>query len=317
MALRPQTSESSNRDSNDYFSLRTRRPSATAVTTPDDFSGWSGPNTAKATPTLENPVPSTPNTPGGIMGRLRAFGKTGRRQTSELGSTTSGATHHDAVPEEIDIPKTPLQILLAGPLSSPPSSECPTLHIPPNTSVIISEEAQSGWTTLYRGHVASSSHDKALLEEVMPMWLLEYLLVNKVPALPVMKVSFVLLPYNKDPNGEYLPELLNTAQAKLTATRFLRVRKLTNHVQDKLEKIAAGRSTASNTPRSSMDARSTSSAPRNRDTENRPRAEEMFEILCNDVVLPLDMTLAAVRQFIWRQSAELVMHYRRRTPPSQ
>lgn len=42
------------------------------------------------------------------------------------------------------------------------------------------------------------------------------------------------------------------------------------------------------------------------------RPEDQYEILCNDVVLPLDMTLAAVRQFVWRQSAELVMHYRRK-----
>lgn len=45
---------------------------------------------------------------------------------------------------------------------------------------------------------------------------------------------------------------------------------------------------------------------------SKPRAEDMYEILCNDVLLPLDMTLAAVRQHVWRQSTELVMHYRRR-----
>jgi WD repeat-containing protein 48 len=44
----------------------------------------------------------------------------------------------------------------------------------------------------------------------------------------------------------------------------------------------------------------------------RQRAEELYEILCNDAVLPLDMTLAAVRQFVWRSSAELVLHYRRK-----
>lgn len=47
---------------------------------------------------------------------------------------------------------------------------------------------------------------------------------------------------------------------------------------------------------------------------SRPRAEDMYEILCNDVVLPLDMSLATVRQFIWRQAAELVMHFRKKLP---
>ena len=41
------------------------------------------------------------------------------------------------------------------------------------------------------------------------MWLLECLLLNKVPAIPITKISFVLLPY-REPEGETLPELLNT-----------------------------------------------------------------------------------------------------------
>jgi len=42
------------------------------------------------------------------------------------------------------------------------------------------------------------------------MWLLEYLLLNKIPPIPVVKLGFVLLPWpNKDPDGEQLPELLN------------------------------------------------------------------------------------------------------------
>jgi Domain of unknown function (DUF3337) len=52
-------------------------------------------------------------------------------------------------------------------------------------------------------------------------------------------------------------------------------------------------------------------------SSEKPRssnAEDMYEILCNDIVLPLDMTLAAVRQFVWRQSSELTMHYRRKAP---
>ncbi len=119
------------------------------------------------------------------------------------------------------------------------------------------------------------------------------------------------------------------------------MRKLTNHVSlshvcltapnitlhsqvhDKLERLAAGlhspgalasaAASAAATPRSSFDARSLSSGrARSEHAEARARPEDQYEILCNDVVLPLDMTLAAVRQFVWRQSAELVMHYRRK-----
>ena len=45
----------------------------------------------------------------------------------------------------------------------------------------------------------------------MPFWLLEYLLANKIPPVPTVKISFVLLPWkSKDSNEEPLPELLNT-----------------------------------------------------------------------------------------------------------
>lgn len=72
--------------------------------------------------------------------------------------------------------------------------------------------------------------------------------------------------------------------------------------------------TAANTPRSSLDARSLSSVGRPREGDPRHRPEDQYEILCHDTVLALDMTLAAVRQFVWRQSNELIMYYRRKTP---
>jgi WD repeat-containing protein 48 len=50
------------------------------------------------------------------------------------------------------------------------------------------------------------------------------------------------------------------------------------------------------------------------DTQSLPRAEDVYEILCNDVVMPLGMSLAAIRQYVWKQAAELVMHYRRISP---
>ncbi|KAI0094159.1 hypothetical protein BDY19DRAFT_901416 [Irpex rosettiformis] len=318
---RPNTAESGsngNRTS-DYFSLRTRRPSVSASSpagpsSPDDFSGWSTPKPGDPT------ILQTPTTPGGgLMGRLKAFGKGTKRHASEGPGVVHGSQetetgvsiNDDAVP----MPKTPLQILLSGPLNPPISNEAPTLSLPPQMPLLISEESPSGsgWMILYRGQVSSTGQDARLLEEVMPFWLLEYLLVNKIPAVPTVKISFVLLPWkNKDTNDEPLPELLNTAQSKLTASRFLRVRKLTQHVQDKLDRIASSTisrpATAANTPRSSLDARSLKSVVRN----DAIRAEDQYEILCDSMVLPLDMTLAAVRQFVWRSAGELVMYYRRK-----
>jgi WD repeat-containing protein 48 len=144
---------------------------------------------------------------------------------------------------------TPSEVLLSGTLSPPPSVEAPTCNLPPNTTLLISEEASPSFTTVYRGTVASTKHDIRVLEEAMPMWLIEYLLMNKIPPVSaLMKISFVLMPWPaKDPE-ERLPELLNTSasfvfssdfiakhsmystQSKLTASRYLRVRKLVFHV---------------------------------------------------------------------------------------
>ena len=100
---------------------------------------------------------------------------------------------------------------MSSPLNIPSSTDAPPIAVPPHTSIRISEECPSGWTTLYRGQVSTTGIDARTLEEVMPFWLLEYLLANKIPPVPTVKISFVLLPWkSKDSNEEPLPELLNT-----------------------------------------------------------------------------------------------------------
>ena len=76
--------------------------------------------------------------------------------------------------------------------------------------IYISEETPFGWTTAYKGTVGTTGLDARTLEEAMPMWLLEYLLTNKVPTIPITKVGFVLLPYPARKGEEQLPDLLNT-----------------------------------------------------------------------------------------------------------
>lgn len=49
---------------------------------------------------------------------------------------------------------------------------------------------------------------------------------------------------------------------------------------------------------------------------SRPHAEEIYELLSNDTVLPLGMTLGAVRQYVWRSNTELVLVYRRKKKSS-
>ncbi|KAF9007256.1 hypothetical protein BDZ89DRAFT_965704, partial [Hymenopellis radicata] len=126
-----------------------------------------------------------------------------------------------------------------------------------------------------------------------------------------VKVSFVLLPWHDE-----LPELINTTQSKLTANRFLRVRKLILHVQEKLDKVptSSSRTTSrASSERSSFDGNHhVHGHPLPTHSHSAKLAEASYEILCNDVLLPLDISLGAVRQYVWRQGSELVMHYRRK-----
>ena len=58
--------------------------------------------------------------------------------------------------------------------------------------------------------MSTTHNDIDALEKGLPMWLAEFLLLNQTPPLaPLTKLSFTLLPWNKDPDVEPLPELLN------------------------------------------------------------------------------------------------------------
>ncbi|KAF9227880.1 WD40 repeat-like protein [Gyrodon lividus] len=306
----------------DYFSAPVRRPSTAGTALSDgDFPAWGGLGSPPRH-AAESSVPITPSTPGGgFIGRLKNFGKGPSRKVmgdtvpgSPITTTAGNPTDTPTVPEELvsGVTKTTAQILLSNSISPPSSSEAPTLPLPPNMTVMMSDESYPGWKTVYQGSVSTTWADIYTLEETMPLWLLEYVLFNKVIAPHAIKISFVLLPWpNPDPDGEQLPELLNIAQSKLTASRFLRVRKLACHVQDKLERrISSGANFAAPSPVDTP----TPGSPCTK--SHRARAEENYEILCNDSVLSLDMTLAAVRQYLWKQSSELIMYYRLRKRPA-
>ncbi|KAF9269053.1 WD40 repeat-like protein [Marasmius fiardii PR-910] len=297
------TPHPSGKESADYFSTVSHPSSKPSEGGSEDVNGKD--NTAAGN------TAQTPITPGGLMTRLKSFGKP-KRAASEVISPTPSippivAKDKDKENNEesgsiVSADADAKTTLLSLPLSPPPSSEAPVHTLPSNMTVTISE----GHTMVYRGMVSNTGHDVTLLEETMSLWLLECLLFNKLPpAAAQVKVSFILLPWQGEglSEEEKLPELLNITQSKLTASRWLRVRKLVHHVQDKLEKLASENSTTSrNSPRTSIDS--------NTPNQGKAAAEDLYEILCNEVVLPLNMTLAAVRQYVWRQAGELTMHYR-------
>jgi WD repeat-containing protein 48 len=103
--------------------------------------------------------------------------------------------------------RTAAQVVLAsGMLSPPTAAEAPTLSLSPEIPLLIAEERAHGWAIAYRGTVASvrAAGDVTTLEDAMPMWLLEFLLLGRAPQVAVVKIQFALLP-----GEEQLPELVN------------------------------------------------------------------------------------------------------------
>ncbi|EKM77209.1 hypothetical protein AGABI1DRAFT_77625, partial [Agaricus bisporus var. burnettii JB137-S8] len=191
----------------------------------------------------------------GFMERLKIFGRSSAKRptssggdgssggTGAVNSTGSGSAVTAVVENPTEVRKSAAQALISGILSPPTSSDGPIHLLPSNMILMISEEASPGYKMLYRGMAGNATGgDVQVLEEVMPMWLMEYLLLNRTylggPRPPVAKLSFVLLPWNKDADVEPLPELLNTQQSKLTASRQLRVWKIALHVQEKMDKLS-------------------------------------------------------------------------------
>lgn len=258
-----------------------------------------------------------------------------------------------------------LEELFGRPLAPASLDEMPRLPLPRDTAVIISQSsADAGsWEAVYRGLVSCTGDDTEVLEQTSPMWLLECLLNNHVNARDPVKLSFTLSPWKpadtqSDGFGGYdlntvqpMPEL-PTGNARLTATRCLRIKKACLYVSEKLELSAPRSRTASinASRRSSVDAggggvkrglaspvvggagaqsgqhgsagfaaglsMTRADAGQQQDKEAQDSIEqtlaphEMIEILCNDAVLPVDVTLAQCQRFFWRTGGDIKLEYR-------
>ena len=52
------------------------------------------------------------------------------------------------------------QVLLSGALTPPTSNEAPTISLPPNMMLLLSEEDYPGWKAIYRGSVSTTWSDR-------------------------------------------------------------------------------------------------------------------------------------------------------------
>lgn len=179
-------------------------------------------------------------------------------------------------------------------------SETPVLKPPPTTTILIQEERPEagGVADLFEGKVGSTGELADLIEKVAPMWLGDVLLRNQVPIKDIVKISFVLEPYQNqlpsiaaDGYVLLLPMSPTTStdipfsrNNRLNANRMLRARKILGYVAERIEPA--------------------------QDPSTAMPPEEYLELYCNNQLIPPKMTLATIRTHIWRGGGDVLLHYR-------
>ena len=164
--------------------------------------------------------------------------------------------------------------------------------VPGHTPVISSEV---GGRTLYRllARDAGGETEGVLLNETVPSWVIDIVVEKKLPKF--IKVTFYVLPH-KDLG------LKSFKKERLIANDFLQIRKVIEHVY---EKVILGGSEAGSSAGSPTGEREHRGGE-----DTASMAEERVELLCNDKVLDPNLDLRTVKYFIWKSSSDLVLNYK-------
>jgi WD repeat-containing protein 48 len=178
-------------------------------------------------------------------------------------------------------------------------SETPVLKPPPNTTILIQEERPEagGVADLFEGKVGSTGEMADLIEKVAPMWLGDALLRNQIPLKDIVKISFVLEPwqnilpsiaadgyvYSSAPLSTHT-DLSRHSNNRLNANRMLRARKILGYVAERIEPA--------------------------QDPATAMPPEEYLELYCNNQLVPPKMSLATIRTHIWRGGGDVLLHYK-------
>ncbi|EOD45508.1 wd repeat protein [Neofusicoccum parvum] len=163
------------------------------------------------------------------------------------------------------------------------ANETPVLKPPVGTSILIQEDRpdSGGVADLFEGTVASLGQQADLVEKVAPKWLGEVLLKNTIPFKEIVKVSFILEPYQN-----LLPAIASDGNNRLNANRMLRARKIMAYIAERIE-------------------------PQSEQPEpDALRPEEYLELYCNNQLIPPTMTLATIRAHVWRGGGDVILYYK-------
>ncbi|OKL56220.1 hypothetical protein UA08_08474 [Talaromyces atroroseus] len=227
------------------------------------------------TPEMKTPLPEE---------KQEESDKSSEREEKAFASNLYGVIDRIRHDYEMFFIRRPGQALGSG-ITPSSTSETPALDIPQDTSILIQEE--SGDTAvaadLYRGLVGSIRDDIDKLEKTVPHWLGELLLKNQAPAKEVVKVAFILKPYD-----DQLPPVTKLeGSSRLNANRMLRAKKILTYVAERID------------------------PPNPADPDPNPmQPEEYLELYCQNTLVPINMTLATIKTHIWRTGGDMILFYK-------
>ncbi|KAF2204842.1 WD repeat protein-like protein [Delitschia confertaspora ATCC 74209] len=272
---RMQTQQSQNKDTQDYFSASTGtgnsdKPDASAdpsqdnvPQSPSEPDASNQPKKGKALFSKKFNMPSFNMKKFGTSSTTEAPKSTTTDEKSEDSDSRSSKTEEKAFEDNFlgvvqrirhsyeEQIQAGAQTLTSQITPSLPN-DTPVLKPPLATTILIQEDRpdSGGVADLFEGKVGSLGQQADFIEKVAPVWLADVLLRNQIPLKDIVKVSFILEPYqNQLPSiasDGYIPLLVpadkvvrgandGPSNNRLNANRMLRARKILSYVAERIE----------------------------------------------------------------------------------
>uniref|UniRef100_A0AAY4AMB0 WD repeat-containing protein 48 n=1 Tax=Denticeps clupeoides TaxID=299321 RepID=A0AAY4AMB0_9TELE len=171
-------------------------------------------------------------------------------------------------------------------------------QVPPHTPVIFGE---AGGRTLFRLLCRDSGGEteSMLLNETVPQWVIDITVDKNMP-------KFNKIPFYLQPHSSSGAKTLK--KDRLSASDMLQVRKVMEHVYEKIINLDTESQTTS-----SSSANEKPGDPE-KEEDVAVLAEEKIELMCQDqVTLDPNMDLRTVKHFIWKSGGDLTLHYKQKS----
>uniref|UniRef100_A0A665XCI8 WD repeat-containing protein 48 n=1 Tax=Echeneis naucrates TaxID=173247 RepID=A0A665XCI8_ECHNA len=169
-------------------------------------------------------------------------------------------------------------------------------QVPPHTPVIFGE---AGGRTLFRLLCRDSGGEteSMLLNETVPQWVIDITVDKNMP-------KFNKIPFYLQPHSSSGAKTLK--KDRLSASDMLQVRKVMEHVYEKIINLDNESQTTSSTANDKP-------GEQEKEEDMAMLAEEKIELMCQDQVLDPNMDLRTVKHFIWKSGGDLTLHYRQKS----